>query len=274
MKKYILIICLLIVLTACKQTEITPAPELEQPINTKAAVDMVSAEDFENLQTKYENRVQLINELKRQVGNLNEDISSLQINLDNKATEVEELQVFKTDYKDTLDEIKKLEATMRVAYETDELLFESIYEELDGETLMGIDNQELYNQIKDIKSREFKYIEDGRVYIITETGNYIFDWDEVDDINIHYQELINKFMQLYKNKKDVISDDDMLEAGFSWESLGYGILTIYGDRDELYKSYCRNYIYRRADLESALLRYRNGDCTADDVETSYPPMLG
>jgi len=144
-----------------------------------------------------------------------------------------------------------------------------IYKELEKETIEGSSEHEAYEHVVQLADKSFVYHQNDTVYILNGGEVIKYRWEEPLDTNTYYQDLIAKFVNLYKMKEDLISKEDITGAGFMPEAYDYGFLAIYPGTYEDYKALIRYYILKRKDLEREILQYKAGKSTIDNVETRY-----
>ncbi|HEY8500523.1 MAG TPA: hypothetical protein VIL89_07890 [Clostridia bacterium] len=146
---------------------------------------------------------------------------------------------------------------------------ELIYQELEKETIEGLDEQASYEHVVQLADKSFVYHKNDTVYILNGGEVIKYRWEEPLDTNMYYQDLIAKFVKLFKMKEDSISKEDIVNAGFMPEAADYGFLAVYPGTYEDYKALIRYYILKRKELECEMLQYEAGKRTIEDVETCY-----
>jgi hypothetical protein len=144
-----------------------------------------------------------------------------------------------------------------------------IYQELEKETIEGLDEQEAYEQVVQLADKSFVYHQNDAVYILNGGEVIKYRWEEPLDTNMYYQDLLSKFVNLYKMKEDSISKENIVDAGFMPEAADYGFSAIYPGTYEDYKALIRYYILKRKELECEILQYEAGKSTIEEVETCY-----
>lgn len=152
--------------------------------------------------------------------------------------------------------------------------FDYIYREIENETIEYTNDQEAYDQAVKLPDKSFAYLSDDSVYIINGGEITKCSWEGPLDINEHYQEIIQKFIKLYKAKEHLISKDDIIKAGFMPEIIDYGFANIYSDTSENYRALARYYIQKRKTLELEMAKYEAGDSSAQNVEKCYDEYAG
>ncbi len=144
-----------------------------------------------------------------------------------------------------------------------------IYKELEKETIEGLDEQEAYEQVVQLADKSFVYHQNDTVYILNGGEVIKYRWEEPLDTNMYYQDLLSKFVNLFKMKEDSISKENIVDAGFMPEAAYYGFSAIYPGTYEDYKALIRYYILKRKELECEILQYEANKSTIDDVEIRY-----
>jgi hypothetical protein len=144
-----------------------------------------------------------------------------------------------------------------------------IYQELEKETIEGLDEQEVYEQVVQLADKSFVYHQNDAVYILNGGEVIKYRWEEPLDTNMYYQDLISKFVNLFKMKEDSISKENIVDAGFMPEAAYYGFSAVYPGTYEDYKALIRYYILKRKELECEILQYEAGKSTIEEVETCY-----
>lgn len=144
-----------------------------------------------------------------------------------------------------------------------------IYQELEKETIDGLDEQEAYEHVVQLADKSFVYHKNGTVYILNGGEVIKYRWEEPLDTNTYYQDLLAKFINLCKMKEDSISKEDIVNAGFMPEAADYGFLAVYPGTYEDYKALIRYYILKRKELEREMLQYEAGKSTIEDVEACF-----
>jgi len=144
-----------------------------------------------------------------------------------------------------------------------------IHQELEKETIDGLDEQEAYEHVVQLADKSFVYHQNDTVYILNGGEVIKYRWEEPLDANTYYQDLIAKFVNLFKMEEDSISKEDIVNAGFMPEAADYGFLAVYPGTYEDYKALIRYYILKRKELECEILQYEAGKSTIEEVETCY-----
>ena len=145
---------------------------------------------------------------------------------------------------------------------------DQIVQELEKETIHSSDKQNAYDQIIEKSDKSFVYDSRGNV-IIQNQEVYITDFEVPLDVNQYYQDIIEKFINLYKQYDDIITVDNLILAGFRPEVRGYGIKNMYPDIQQNYKALSRYYMNKRIVLELEIERFINSRSSIEKIENKY-----
>ena len=66
-----------------------------------------------------------------------------------------------------------------------------IYQELEKETIEGLDEQEAYEQVVQLADKSFVYHQNDAVYILNGGEVIKYRWEEPLDTNMYYQDLLS-----------------------------------------------------------------------------------
>lgn len=149
-----------------------------------------------------------------------------------------------------------------------DIYIEEILQELEKETIHSTDEQNAYDKISERQDKSFLYDSRGMV-LIKNSEIYFNDFKDPLDVNQYYQDIIDKFINLYKQHEEMITVDDLAQAGFMPEVKDYGIKSIYPDAQQNYKALSKYYMNKRIMLELEIEKFMNGRSSIEQIKEKY-----